>query len=228
MPPLHGGRGVAALGHDRCNLVFSLLRLVQRCIGADCFLNPWYLAWIFNLIVNKYRYHMKISAVSIGLSNPKSPTNVGAVMRAAGCFQVDSVLYTGQRYDRAAPFCTDTKNISQSIPLTGVECLLESVPEQTRIVCVELVEGAIPLPKFRHPDNALYIFGPEDGTISQAVIDRADAVVYIPTVGCMNLAATVNVVLYDRLSKSAHTLASDELIRQSRDTNNKVKVKTAC
>jgi tRNA(Leu) C34 or U34 (ribose-2'-O)-methylase TrmL len=26
--------------------------------------------------------------------------------------------------------------------------------------------------------------------------------VYIPTVGCMNLAATVNVVLYDRLAKS--------------------------
>jgi tRNA(Leu) C34 or U34 (ribose-2'-O)-methylase TrmL len=29
-------------------------------------------------------------------------------------------------------------------------------------------------------------------------------VVYIPTVGCMNLAATVNVVLYDRMAK-AHT-----------------------
>jgi tRNA(Leu) C34 or U34 (ribose-2'-O)-methylase TrmL len=27
--------------------------------------------------------------------------------------------------------------------------------------------------------------------------------VYIPTVGCMNLAATVNVVLYDRLAKAS-------------------------
>jgi tRNA(Leu) C34 or U34 (ribose-2'-O)-methylase TrmL len=26
-------------------------------------------------------------------------------------------------------------------------------------------------------------------------------VVYVPTIGCMNLAATVNVVLYDRLAK---------------------------
>ncbi len=168
---------------------------------------------------------MNESKVIIGLSNPKSPTNVGAVMRAAGCFRVDSVLYTGQRYDRAARFHTDTKNVSQSIPLTGVDCLLASVPEETKIVCVDLVEGAVPLPEYAHPDNALYIFGPEDGTISQAVIDRADAVVYVPTIGCMNLAATVNVVLYDRLSKSAHTMASDELIRQSRDTNNKVKVR---
>jgi tRNA(Leu) C34 or U34 (ribose-2'-O)-methylase TrmL len=67
------------------------------------------------------------------------------------------------------------------------------------------------------------IFGPEDGTISQDVIDRADAVVYVPTNGCMNLAATVNVVLYDRLAKSCQSYESNELIRQSRDTNNRLK-----
>jgi tRNA(Leu) C34 or U34 (ribose-2'-O)-methylase TrmL len=71
----------------------------------------------------------------------------------------------------------------------------------------------------------MYVFGPEDGTISQAVIDKADAVVYIPTNGCMNLAATVNVLLYDRLAKSAIAIGDDELIRKSRDTNNTVKVK---
>jgi len=87
------------------------------------------------------------------------------------------------------------------------------------------VEGAIPLPSFVHPEKALYIFGPEDGTLSQSVIDEADHVVYIPTVGCMNLAATVNVVLYDRLAKSSETIANDELIKSSRDTNNKVKIK---
>jgi tRNA(Leu) C34 or U34 (ribose-2'-O)-methylase TrmL len=30
-------------------------------------------------------------------------------------------------------------------------------------------------------------------------------VVYIPTTGCMNLAATVNVVLYDRMAKGLNT-----------------------
>lgn len=162
--------------------------------------------------------------VSIGLSNPKSPSNVGAVMRAAGCFQVDSVFYTGQRYIRSARFHTDTQDVSQRIPLSGVACLLECVPEDMQIVCVELVEGAIPLPEYQHPDKAFYVFGPEDGTLSQDIIDRADAVVYVPTIGCMNLAATVNVLLYDRLAKSPLTLASDALIRQSRDTNNRVKI----
>jgi len=168
---------------------------------------------------------MKESKVGLGLINPKSPSNVGAVMRAAGCFGVDAVFYTGERYIRSARFHTDTKDASQRIPLTGVDCLLDRVEEDTQIVCVELVEGAIPLPAFQHPDKVLYIFGPEDGTLSQRLIDRADAVVYVPTIGCMNLAATVNVVLYDRMAKSAVTVASDLLIRNSRDANNKVKVK---
>ncbi|MCF6218336.1 MAG: RNA methyltransferase [Gammaproteobacteria bacterium] len=168
---------------------------------------------------------MKRSKVWIGLTDPKTPTNVGAVMRAAGCYGADAVFYTGERYSRAVKFQTDTKRVRERIPLTPVESFLNHKMDQSQRVCVELVEGATPLPLFQHPDNAFYIFGPEDGTISQAVIDRADAVVYIPTVGCMNLAATVNVLLYDRLAKSATTVTGDELIRQSRDTNNSVKLK---
>lgn len=162
---------------------------------------------------------------TIGLTNPKSPTNVGSIMRASGCYQVDAVFYTGKRYTRAAKFHTDTKNATLKIPLTECESLIDVVPQGAKIICVDLVEGAIPLPEFKHPENAFYVFGPEDGTIDQNVIDQADDVVYIPTIGCMNLAATVNVVLYDRLAKSSTSIASDELIRTSRDTNNKVKVK---
>jgi len=167
---------------------------------------------------------MKGSKVTIGLINPKTPSNVGAVMRAAGCYQVGAVFYTGKRYDRAVKFNTDTKGASQHIPLTRVATLLEGALNEAKVICVELVEGATPLPEYQHPDNALYIFGPEDGTISQDMIDRADAAVYVPTIGCMNLAATVNVVLYDRLAKSDLSIASDRLICQSRDTNNQVKV----
>lgn len=168
---------------------------------------------------------MPASYVSIGLIDPKSPSNVGAVMRAAGCYQVDAVLYTGARYDRAARFHTDTKNASLNIPFKGVPDLLGDLPEGIKVVCVELVEGATALPLFVHPENALYVFGPEDGSLDQALVDRADAVVYVPTVGCMNLAATVNVLLYDRLAKSVRAQGSDALIRSSRDTNNSVRVK---
>lgn len=168
---------------------------------------------------------MTKSNLTIGLINPKSPTNVGAVMRAAGCFMANAVNYTGQRYQRAAKFQTDTKNQARHIPLTGVDCLVQSAAQNAKIICVDLVEGATPLPEFEHPENACYIFGPEDGTIDQKVIDQADAVVYIPTLGCLNLAASVNVVLYDRASKLNTIKPSDDLVCQSRDRNNKVRVK---
>lgn len=168
---------------------------------------------------------MKEVNVSIGLTNPKSPTNVGAVMRAAGCFQADSVHYTGKRYEHAARFHTDTKNHVESIPLVAASCLLEAVPENSRIVCIELVEDAVPLTEFQHPENAFYIFGPEDGTISQEVVDQAHDVVYIPTKSCLNLAATVNVVLYDRLAKSGEFSTDNDLICEARDRNNRVKAK---
>ena len=166
-----------------------------------------------------------IAQVFIGLINPKSPSNVGSVMRAAGCYQADAVFYTGQRYARAAKFNTDTKSVNKKIPLTGIEDIIAAKNDNMKIVCVDLVEGAIPLPEYKHPEQALYVLGPEDGSIEQSIIDQADDVVYVPTIGCMNLAATTNVVLYDRLAKMHTLTASNELIKQSRDTNNKTKVK---
>ncbi|MFV1984541.1 MAG: TrmH family RNA methyltransferase [Thiohalomonadales bacterium] len=171
---------------------------------------------------------MKESNVSIGLVNPKSPENVGSVMRAAGNFSVSSVLYTGKRYPRALmrnPDLPDMhRKVSLNIPLSEVFCIIEDAPENKSIVCVEFAENAIPLPEYQHPHNAFYIFGPEDGTISQTIIDRADSVVFIPTIGCMNLAATVNVVLYDRMTKFSQIFDSNKLIRLSRDINNNLKV----
>jgi tRNA(Leu) C34 or U34 (ribose-2'-O)-methylase TrmL len=178
--------------------------------------------------------------VTIALTNPKTPTNVGAVMRAAGCYKADQIIYNGNRYAKAAEYHkhtlqTDTFNMADKIPLLRVESFLalkeslESVPSTAKVICVDLVEGAIPLPHFVHPPEAVYIFGPEDSSIKQDVIDIADDVVYVPTVGCMNLAATVNVLLYDRLAKSVlaqedSNNADNELIRKSRDTNNTSKV----
>lgn len=169
--------------------------------------------------------------VHIGLVNPKSPVNVGAVMRAAGCYRADSIRYTGERFGRAARYQTDTKNVKTKIPLQHVECLWQDLPPTVKVVCVEFAEGAQSLPGFIHPAHALYIFGPEDGSISQSIIDKADHVVYVPTVGCMNLAASVNVLLYDRLSKSDSTamgnlapVSDEDLIKTSRDVNNRLKV----
>jgi len=180
---------------------------------------------------------MKSACVSIGLLNPKSPENVDGVLRAAGNYRVDQVYYTGLRYPRALALNPDTPNmrrkVSENVTLSCVDNLLDVLQPDVQLVCVEFALNAQPLPDFVHPLNACYAFGPEDGNLSQSLIDRADAVVYVPTVGSMNLSAAVNVLLYDRLCKrqrSAYAeadnpLDDNSLIRQSRDTNNNLRFK---
>ena len=171
---------------------------------------------------------MKKHQVSLGLVNPKSPDNVGSVLRAAANYGVDKVFYTGDRYPRAierkARSVDMGRKVSKDVLIAQKDCLLEAVTDNMKIVCVEFALNAIPLPEYQHPENAFYIFGPEDGSIDQALIDQADDVVYVPTVGCMNLSASVNVLLYDRLLKTWNYNPSNTLIRENRDTNNRLKV----
>ena len=170
---------------------------------------------------------------NIVLINPKNPINVAAVLRASGCYRVEKLYSTGRRYPQALQHQqghgqlkhVDTNNAQAHIASIGLADIAELPRAEHAMVCVELVEGATALPQFVHPPRAHYLFGPEDGSIPQSVIDQADAVVYVPTHGCMNLAATVNVLLYDRLAKSAAASGSDAQIRASRDNNNRLKLK---
>lgn len=109
------------------------------------------------------------------------------------------------------------------------------------VVAVELIQGATPLPLFIHPHSSpassgndgdddddddddglprlvFYLFGSEDGTLSENYLrNYVDDVVFIPTLGSMNLAATVNVLLYDRLSKHSFYIAAAERRREKTD-----------
>ncbi|KPI84624.1 hypothetical protein ABL78_6329 [Leptomonas seymouri] len=77
-----------------------------------------------------------------------------------------------------------------------------------------------------------YVFGAEDGTLSAHHIERdADDAVFVPTAGSMNLAATVNVLMYDRLSKEHCGLQPAERAKgkkwrgvfESRNANNRTR-----
>ena len=136
---------------------------------------------------------------AIGLFNPKTNANVGSALRAAGCFGAGLVAIQGERYRRAQ---TDTTAMYRHIPLIHGS-LHDLVPFDCVPVAVDLIDGARCLHSYSHPERAFYIFGPEDGTLGKAVTSWCRDVVYVPTRTCMNLAATVNVVLYDRQRKRA-------------------------
>jgi hypothetical protein len=65
-------------------------------------------------------------------------------------------------------------------------------------VAVELRENSQPLTTFVHPENAVYVFGPEDGSIPSAFLGHCHRFVHIQARHCLNLGAAVNVVLAHR------------------------------
>jgi tRNA(Leu) C34 or U34 (ribose-2'-O)-methylase TrmL len=135
---------------------------------------------------------------AIGLSMPKHPANVGSALRAAGCYGAAMVAMSGSRFCRAP---TDVEKQWRHTPIIRTDDLHSVIPYDCVPVAVELLPQAQSLVTYHHPERAFYVFGPEDGTLGNKTLSWCRDVIYIPTTSCMNLAATVNVVLYDRLFK---------------------------
>lgn len=158
---------------------------------------------------------------SVLLINPKTPANVGGVLRACSIFGATSLRWTGDRVAhtheaRRRAGCTlkkptrlpreerlrDYSHVDWTHLLEDeVETYAASL--NATPVCVEISEHAESLADFVHPENALYIFGPEDGHVPKGVRTICHRFVRIPSVTRtpLNLAAAVNVVLYDRHAK---------------------------
>jgi tRNA(Leu) C34 or U34 (ribose-2'-O)-methylase TrmL len=135
---------------------------------------------------------------AVALFNPKNRDNVGSALRAVGCYDAAMLVVQGKRYVRSV---LDVNDQWKHTPLIMTENVMDNIPHGCVPVAIEFVDTAKSLVDYVHPERAYYIFGPEDGSIPKEVMKLCRDVVYVPTSLCMNLAATVNVVLYDRLSK---------------------------
>lgn len=143
--------------------------------------------------------------VNVALWNPKYAHNVGAAIRAMSCFtDGGELVFTG---DRVKPETMDRipreerMKAYADVNWRKVDKPTLEFPDFTP-VGVELLPGAQSLHHFEHPKNALYIFGPEDGSLPKGVKAACHSFITIPSKHCLNLSCAVNVVLYDRLYKS--------------------------
>lgn len=145
-------------------------------------------------------------SVAIALINPRYGHNVGGALRAASNFGAAQVWWTGKRVNldegggERLPREERMKGY-KDVELIQFDEFFDHFPSDIVPVAVERRPNSEQLPDFVHPEKALYVFGPEDGSIERVHLQHCHRFVVIPTRFCINLAAAVNVVLYDRMIK---------------------------
>lgn len=146
------------------------------------------------------------TAPAIVLWNPKYPHNVGAALRAASCYGFKQVIYSGNRINeelekrKRLPREERMKGYAE-VELVNADRPFDLFSSKITTVAVEISAKAELLPQFEHPEEVVYVFGPEDGSLPPVALRHCHRHVIIPTAHCLNLATAVATVLYDRRAK---------------------------
>ena len=125
------------------------------------------------------------------------------IVRLASCYGLRQVWFTGERVsldpakgDRLPR--EERMKGYRDVEMIHYEYFLDQFPRGTVPVAVEVRADSEPLHSFEHPAEALYLFGPEDGSIPKSFLGHCHRFLVIPTRHCLNLATAVATVLWDR------------------------------
>ena len=138
---------------------------------------------------------------AIGIVHTKTEHNVGTLMRSAHNFGAAMVFTIGRRYTKQS---SDTENAAGKIPILHFpswEEYRDAAPFDWTPIAVELSPGAKPLVNFAHPKRAVYLLGPEDGSLGRDIRERCKDTIVIPSSSCLNVAVAGSIVMYDRIAK---------------------------
>jgi tRNA(Leu) C34 or U34 (ribose-2'-O)-methylase TrmL len=154
-------------------------------------------------------------SAAVLLCEPKFAHNVGNALRACALLGAGRLYWSGTRvpapedWEPGARLPREERMkcyAKTQLRHVGNDVSLEMLEPGYTPVCVEIREGAEDLRDFVHPENALYVFGPEDGNVNKAARLNCHRFVRIPTADPgertpYNLAFCVGAVLLDRLTK---------------------------
>lgn len=136
----------------------------------------------------------------IGVEGISKESNFGAVTRTAHAFGASFIFAIAENINVSSVELVDTSNARHNTPFYSFdtpENLL--LPNDCKLIGVEITKDAIELPSFHHPRCAAYVLGPERGTLSDPLLTRCDYTVKIPMKFSINLGLAGALVMYDRL-----------------------------
>lgn len=162
----------------------------------------------------------------IALTNPKYPHNVGAAIRACSCWGIEKLVWSGKRVPHPHEWSeSDLKEFRipreermkgyRDVTLEKNDRFKDLIVGGIVPVAIEIMPDSENLFEFEHPENAMYIFGPEDGGLTSIVLQHCHRFIQIPTRHCLNLGCAINVVLAHRAHQiykktgSCHSLVEE-------------------
>lgn len=139
----------------------------------------------------------------IGIENSKTKVNLGTLWRSANLFNVAFIFTVKHRFTKQA---SDTMKSDRHIPMysfSDITDLYEHLPYNCQLVGVELTENAVSLPRFVHPERAVYLLGAEDHGLTKEAVEKCHHVIQIPSLKpfSMNVAVAGSIIMYDRYIK---------------------------
>ena len=135
---------------------------------------------------------MKRGWFGIALYEPKIEANLGTIMRSVVVFGAAFVALINARYQRMA---MDTVDAQKQLPVLYFQDWAHFTESMRHypLVGVEVGRG-VTLQQFRHPEQAVYVFGGEDRTLPVP----CSTYTHLETGFCLNLGIVVNLVMYTR------------------------------
>jgi tRNA(Leu) C34 or U34 (ribose-2'-O)-methylase TrmL len=144
----------------------------------------------------------------IVLVNPRFAFNVGMAVRLASCYGLSQLWFTGERVrlsiEQKGRLPREERMKGwRNVTMVNNDRPLDLFPSDAVPVAVEVRANSERLQNFVHPAKAVYMFGPEDGSIPQMFLAKCHRFVIIPTRKsfCLNLATALATILWDRALK---------------------------
>ena len=142
------------------------------------------------------------------VDRPKSPGNLGSVIRSAVAFDAAALITTGHAADPFDPACVRASvGTLFDLPIVRLPSqapVLEWVAEQRRRVRLSVVgtgqDGPVPLDRIDLTGNTVIVFGNETVGLSQAYRAECDHFASLPTSSrqsSLNVSAAAAIVLYE-------------------------------
>lgn len=141
---------------------------------------------------------------AVALINPKFPHNAGAAYRACAAWGAPQLWVSGSRMKaqlsgKRLPREERMRIYQDEVTLNWNDRIFDQFAPDVTPVAVEVLPTAEPLTlEWEHPEKALYVFGPEDGSLPGSVLQHCHRFIILPSDHCLNLSAAVNLVLGHR------------------------------